>query len=136
MEKKRWTKFVKWAIEIVIALGAASWIAGFRGFAWSNPFQLNARYLSDGFFVIGLIMTGLGLLVWISTTGFFDMMSYGFRSLLVLFTSLKKPKDHMTFYDYKTARDEKRGKAQWSILVVGAACIVLSVVCVLLYYRL
>ena len=44
----------------------------------------------DAFFVPGILYLCLGLLVLVSGTGQFDMLSYGMHSLLVLFTPLKK----------------------------------------------
>ena len=124
-------------IKYGAALGAGALIsiaAAFaRGFAAGQPGYLAARYFSDGFFVAGLILSGLGGLIWISSTGFFDMLSYGFHSLLVLFSGLKKPETHESFYDYKTRRDERRGKPQFFILIVGLGFLALSLTCLALY---
>lgn len=120
------------AVALLIALP----VSRLRGFAWGQAAAFNCRYLSDGFFVAGLLMTGLGALIWISTTGFFDIMSYGVRSLTVLFSSLKHPRDHKTYYDYKLERDAKRGKPRFSILLVGLASVALSALFLALYYNL
>lgn len=120
------------AADLLIALP----VSGLRGFEWGNAAALNCRYLSDGFFVAGLLMTGLGALIWISTTGFFDIMSYGVRSLTVLFSSLKNPRDHKSYYDYKVERDAKRGKPRFSLLLVGLASVALSALFLALYYNL
>ena len=120
------------AVALAIALAVAVW----RGLARGNAFSLNCRYLSDGFFVSGMMLTGLGALIWISTTGFFDMLSYGVHSLTVLFSTLKKPQDHASFYDYKTARDAKRGKPRFGILFAGVGCILVSLLFLTLYYHL
>lgn len=129
-------KLLKYMVTAVVALAIALPVAVQRGLEWPQEAYLSARYLSDGFFVAGLIIGGIGLLVWISTTGFFDMFSYGFHSLLVLFSSLRKPKDHEHFYDYKVARDAKRGKPKYYLVIVGAVCVVLSLACLALYYKL
>lgn len=116
-----------------IALSLA--VAHLRGLSPAHPFSLNARYLSDGFFVIGMLCTGMGLLIWVSTTGFFDIMGYGFKSLLVLFTPLKKPKDHVSYYDYKMSKEEKRGKPRYTLLWSGLACLLLSALFLAIYYH-
>lgn len=118
------------AIGILIA----GLVAISQGFDTSAPLAMNARWLSDGCFVAGMLMTGVGLLVWISTTGFFDMFSYGFHSLLVLFSPLRKPENHETFFDYKMAKDERRGKPLMALLIVGICFILLSMACLGVYY--
>lgn len=120
----------------VVALAISVGIARYRGAAPDLPFVLNCRFFSDGFFFSGLIFTGIGALTMIAGTGFFDMFSYAFRSLLVLFSWLRKPEDHVSYYDYKLERDAKRKKPLWTILITGLVCIALSVVCLLLYYHL
>ena len=87
MEKKGRKWFWR-IVRVVLEMAAAAAIARLRGFDFANPLALNARYLSDGCFVVGFILTGLGALIWISTTGFFDMMAYG----CLLYTS-PSPRD-------------------------------------------
>lgn len=123
-----------YAACIVIGLLIAGLVAISADFGAGQTLSMNARILSDGCFVAGLIMTGVGLLVWISTTGFFDMFSYGFHSLLVLFSPLRKPEGHETFYDYKMAKDERRGRPMAALVVVGAGYILTSLLCLAVYY--
>lgn len=127
---------IPYAAAAVIALLITAAVALHQGFAFGQSPVLMCRFLSDGFFVSGLLLTGFGGLVWVSTTGFFDIFSYGFKSLLVLFSPLKKPHEHEKFYEYKVAKDAKRGKAKPFLLVVGLACIALSLICLMLYYNL
>ena len=134
MRKKglKWWGIVWLRIAVGVVLSLL--IARTRGLSLQHPFALNARYLSDGFFVVGMVMTGIGTLMWVSTTGFFDMMSYGVRSLLVLFSPLKKPSEHQSFYDYKVARDEKRGKVRYGLLLTGIGHILMSLLLLGIYY--
>lgn len=97
---------------------------------------MNAWALSDGFFVAGLMMAGVGALVLVASTGFFDMFSYAFHSLLVLFTPLRNPKNHETFYEYKMARDHKRAASMTAIFAVGVVYLLVSLLCLFLYYTL
>ena len=134
IKQKSYKTALMMAAVTLVFLGIAYWVATYRGFRWGLPLRLNARYASDGFFVVGLILTCLGLLVWVSTTGFFDIFSYGFRSLLVMFTPLVKPESFPKFYDYKTKRAENRKPANFKILFLGVAFIVLSALALLVYY--
>ena len=128
--------WVQYVSAVFAGLVIAVPVAFSQGFAWGQAAYLNARYLSDGFFVAGLLITGLGGLVWISSTGFFDIFSYGFHSLLVLFSSLRHPKDHENYYDYKTVKEEKRGQPLYFLVIAGAAFLLLAVICLGLYYNL
>lgn len=79
------------------------------------------RCASDALFVPAVLWLGLAGLMWVSTTGFFDIFSYAFKSLLVLFSTLKKPSDLGSFYDYKLEKEEKRTGETVSVtmLIVG-----------------
>lgn len=93
---------------------------------------------SNALFVPGVMWLGIGGLMWIATTGFFDIFSYAFSSLLVLFSPLKNPKDHQHFYEYKMAKEEKRkGKSvTWSVLIVGLILIIAAFACNTAYNNL
>ena len=123
-----------YAVCVIVGLLITGLTAVSREFGPGQTISMNARILSDGCFVAGLLMTGVGLLVWISTTGFFDIFSYGFHSLLVLFSPLRKPENHETFFDYKTAKEERRGKPMAAIVIVGVGYILVSLLCLVLYY--
>ncbi len=137
MQKNK--KCIPWSLLVLGELMVAFLIARYQGLSQAHEPTLNARYLSDGFFIVGLFMTGVGLLTWISTTGFFDMMSYGVqygvRAFIGLFGSNRKP-DNQNFYDYKMAKEEKRGKPGYVILLSGAAMILLSVVFLAIHYNI
>lgn len=117
---------------LVIAAAAAF----FQGFALGQPAYLNARHCSDGCFVAAALIGGVGALVWVSTTGFFDILSYGARNMQILLTSLWRHKEHQNFLDYKTMRAEKRGKPLYFLLVVGLFYLLISLICLGLYYNL
>lgn len=105
------------AITIAVAMGQG---LGGVGSAWS------LRALSDGCFVTTVLMGGMGALVWVSTTGFFDIFTYAGKSLLVLFSPMKQPEKLKKFYEYKADKDEKRKKADFTLLIVGVAYLLLS----------
>lgn len=134
MERSEVIRWVRRIVLIAVATAIAYLIAVGRGLDWSQPLQLNARYLSDGFFVVGFMMTGMGLLMWASSMGFFDIMSYGVKSLLMLFSLLKTPEEHPSYFDYKMAREAKRGKMKFGMLITGVVYLALSATCLAAYY--
>lgn len=134
-------KSKKWLIWGLLALGEAALavlIARWQGLDAANPLPLNARWLSDGCFVVGLMTTGVGLMTWVATTGFFDIMSYGVqygvRALVGLFGGSRKP-NNQNFYEYKAEREAKRGRPVYAILLSGIAFIALSLLFLMIYYR-
>lgn len=107
-----------------------------RGFDFSFPLKANLRALSDGAFVIGLLLTGFGILTVISRMGFFDIFNYAFYSLITLFTALRKPEDTVRYYDYKQKKAERRKSPAFFILYCGIACIAISGLSLWGYYSL
>lgn len=85
------------------------------------PAAWELRCWSDALFIPAVLWLGMGGMMWVATTDFFDIFRYAFSSLLVLFSPLKNPKDHKHFYEYKLERAEKRkGKAvPVTLLVIG-----------------
>ena len=153
MNKETRNKWILAAVLLLLGLIVAVLVAGarFRDSAPENSIfrdyynevgweaapsaaQRVMMAISDGMLVPGVCLAGLGVLVWISSTGFFDMIAYGFSSLLVMFTPFRNPKDHPRFYDYKQARAEKRQNPRMVILYVGIVFLALAAVFAGLYY--
>ena len=93
-----------------------------------------ASCISDGFFVVGLIFAGIGLLLAISSTGIFDMLGYAFKSLIYLFTPMTIDRSQGGFYEYKMRKKEQRRAVPLYILWVGIAFIVIALVILGVYY--
>ena len=110
LPEKRGSVLLSWGIPF--AVGALITFLVFRyrsGFAYADlKGDRTLACLSDGAFVAGVILLGVGILVWVSTTGFFDMLSYGIRGLgraLLPFLRLRK---HKNYYEYKLEKEAKR----------------------------
>ena len=129
-------KLLRWALPCIIGLIIAFFSARARGLNGDITPALAARYWSDGCFVSAVLIGGIGAMTWISTTGVMDIFGYGFSSLVTLFTSLRKPRDQMTFLDYKTYREEKRKPARTEWLLIGLGFLAASVALLAIYHRL
>lgn len=127
---------IQYTAAVFAGLVIAFPVALLRGLSLGQAAYLNARYCSDGFFVAAMLITGVGILVWISTTGFFDILSYAAHNMQVLLSALWRPKEHKTYYDYKAMRDEKRGKPLYFLVIVGVGYLILAAICLGLYYNL
>lgn len=135
MKEKNKGLIIKYLIPFVIGLVAAFGTMWARGiFNLSAPNEI-ISLISDGFFIVGMLFTAFGLLLWISTTGVLDIISYGFKSLIVLFTLSKKKPGGGGFYEYKVKQKEKRRPVPFETLWVGLIFIAISFILVLMYYN-
>ena len=92
------------------------------------------RILSDAFFVPGVILAGVGLLIFASNGGAFDMLSYAFIRFCDLFRRDVRNKKYKDFYEYREAKkDKKRGMA--FMLIVGVIFIALAGIMLIAYYQ-
>ena len=117
------------AAGALIAWGAAA----ARGLGPGVGTAMALRYWSDGCFVSAVLIGGVGALTWISTTGIFDIFKYGFSCVVVLFTPFRKPKDQLSFYDYKTLQAERRKPARFELLAIGVLFLILSMILLAAY---
>ncbi len=90
--------------------------------------------VSDALFVVGFLNLGIGALIWISTTGFFDILAYGLKSVIYLFTPIKKDVSKGGYYEYKMEKKEKRKKVPFETLWIGLAMLVAGIICNILLY--
>ena len=126
-------KLLKFGVPFAIGAALALWVAWGQGLGGVNA-AWAMRTLSDGCFVSAVLLGGLGVLVWVATTGFFDIFTYAGKSLLVLFSPMRQPEKLKKFYEYKADKDEKRKKADFTLIIVGAAFLVLSFAFLGAYY--
>ena len=89
--------------------------------------------LCDAFFITGFTFAGFGALALISSTGFFDMLAYGFKSLGDLILIPLKVTKHEKYYEFVERRRERRklhaqafGLSRWALFLVGAFFILVS----------
>lgn len=126
---KRWIAYV-----VAAAIGlliAAAVLASRRFWALTEPAEILAA-LCDAFFVPGIIYLSVGVLLYVSNEGFFDIFAYGGHSLLLLFTPFRKPENQEHYYEYKQARAERRKQPKPVLLVIGAVFVLLAGVCLIM----
>ncbi len=125
---KTYNRPIHYIVTTTICLVLAALIVIYEMKAFASDEKLPKEYLiaiSDGCFVSGVIVGGLGALVLISGEGFFDLLAYGVGILL---KSFSKNKNHESFIDYKQRKESERGNIKiWFVAVVGAAFILLGI---------
>lgn len=91
------------------------------------------KILSDVFYIPGALMLCIGGLLWVSTTGFFDIFAFGFKKLYERIT-LSRENEFQKFYDYKETKVEKGRMKGFSFLFcTGGVFIFVAIIFDLLF---
>ena len=126
----------KYLITSVLALLLTFLIALARGvFEKENTVDV-LHVLIDATFVVSVLFTGFGLLIFSANEGTFDMIAYGMTSFIALFK-----KDRESYLKYKTYVDYKEAKADNKhsfahIVLVGLAVFVACLIFIAFYENL
>lgn len=124
---------VRYAIAVSIGLIIAFIIAlSRRVFSEADPAAVMG-ILSDAFFVSGVLLTCVGLILVVTSGGVFDMLAYSMIMLVSLFrrNTERKYKD---FYEYRTSKKDRKFSVAY-LLIVGIAFVVIAFVFLLLYNK-
>lgn len=106
------------------------------GFSFTNDLIDIYSNLADAFTVPGLLMVLVGALVWVSTTGFFDTLTFGVSILFKGLLPFKKGERFERFYDYKARKDEKRLTGYGFIVISGAIFLVIGIIFTVLFSKI
>ena len=123
----------KYFITFLIGVaGAVAIMASKDIFAQTAPKDVY-HILCDAFFVVGIVIECIGLLIFSSNEGTFDIIVYGVSSFVDMFK--KQPnRKYETFYDYRAARQDKKIKFAF-LLIVGLIFLAASGVMLYLYHQ-
>ena len=116
--KKFWISFIVCSVCSLLT----AWLRGV--FVQTAPIYV-FHILSDSFLVVGILATCIALLIFVSNEGTFDMIVYGLKSFWSFFKKDMSRK-HDTFYDYRTARQEKKVPFLF-LLICGLFFLLMSV---------
>lgn len=128
MDKKSVGQYAGGAV-LAVAVFAAGAIS--QGLFPETDLQKKIGILSDCFLLPGVLLGGMGALSWAASEGNFDMLRYGFHTVLHRFLHPLTPVEG--FYEYKLKRDEARKGWLKHFLVIGLMCTGASIICLLLY---
>lgn len=123
----------KYLITLGVSLLFVFLIALLRDVFNQNDVQKVYHILSDSFFVVGVIVTGMGLLVFASNEGTFDMIIYGVSTFINLFRPHAQKK-YDTFYDYRISKSQNKINS-WFLLIIGVFLILMAVLMLLIYKK-
>ncbi len=128
----KYKKLIKYATAALIALAVGVAVFFSRPLENYNDTNEVIKYLADAFFVPAMLYIGFGLLMFAVNEGTLDILGYGFKSLLYLFTPIKK-KEAGGYYEYRMKKKEERKPTPYYIIFVGLAFLAVSIVFTLLY---
>ena len=83
------------------------------------------RLLSDACIVSAALVGGVGVLVFASSKGTFDMLAYGFLHIFDLFRPNARNERYRDFYEYKQSKGERQRPVA-HMLIVGIVFFLLS----------
>lgn len=99
--------FKRYGITLLIGFAAAAWIAWARDVFTQTEAVDVFHILCDAFFVVGVVTTSIGLLIFSSNEGTFDMLVYGTKLFFSMFR--RNPvRKHDSFYDYRHEREQHK----------------------------
>ncbi len=120
------TTLVGAAIVVTIILAQRKWTA--------EDMTEIMRRLSDAFFVAGVCIGGVGLLVFASNGGVFYMLTFGIIRLFDLFRRNINERKYKDFYEYKESKKDKKHGFGF-MLVVGLVFIAIAGAFLAAYYN-
>ncbi len=129
-------KLLAYGISLLIGAAMALIIMGVRGiFTETEPREV-MRLLSDAFFVPGVLLAGVGLLVFATNGGVFDMLAYSVLLFFNLFRKNVQDRKYRDFYEYREAKKGRKRKSLAFLLVVGLFYILLAAIFLIVYGQL
>ena len=127
-------KFVVTLITGLILAGAVMWL---RGVFSAQNAAAAVMAVSDGFAVAGLLYLTMGSLMWVSTTGVFDIFAYALKKGAHALIPGMVDDSAANYYEFKMDKNEKRKKfTQHSALLIGAVFVVISLILSAVWYKL
>lgn len=112
------------AVGLAIAAAYCAWRGLFAMAAWERV----TRTLCDAFFIPAVVLLGLGALMYVSNEGFFDVATFGMRSMLWLFHPAgEKARNRQDFAEYRAQKHENPARPG-VLLAVGGAFLMISLV--------
>ena len=115
-------------ITTIVAICMIAVICVIQGIFEAEDLQMVIRRLSDGCFITGVLLAGIGLIIYALNEGVFNGIAFGLKTLGRTFSARKDEKiREEDFYEYNKRMMEKR-KSFRHLVIVGAVAIVVSVV--------
>lgn len=100
------------------------------GFSKELSVTEHFRFLSDAFFIPGVLLFGVGMLVFLSGVGMFDILGYS----IGLFFRIRRTSKHESYVEYKERKNLQGTKPCAFLMLTGLGFIVVGALFTALYY--
>lgn len=114
-------------ILTVIAASILAFVMWLNKYSEAEDTLEKLRIIADAFTIPGVLIAGMGALIWASMQGIFDGIAFGFKHGAHILLPRILP-EHENFYDYKMKKQEKREKTtiHRTMMIYGAVMVVIS----------
>lgn len=127
-------EYKEYAITTAIAIGVGVLIALSRGIFQEDEIDMVITIISDSFFIPGVLLICVGLIVYASNEGLFLSISYGFKTIGRTITAKKDEKlMDEKYHEYYARQIQKKSKCK-HFLIIGAVFVVISLLFVAIYF--
>ena len=128
-------KKVKVIVQIGVGLLLAFLIMWYQGLFVVTKLSDIIMAIADGFTVVAVLYLGIGSLMWISSTGFFDIFGFAVKRGLHAILPGMIQECEGNYYEYKVQKNEKRkGFTEHLTLKLGLVFLVISIILTAVWY--
>ena len=115
-------KGIKYIVQTALGLVLSFGVMYYQGLFEADTAADRIRIVCDGFSVTALLFLSMGFIVWVSTTGFFDIFGYALKKGAHALVPGLVREDVQDFYEYKLEKQggrKKRGEGSTLLLGLG-----------------
>lgn len=112
------------AITVAIICSKQIWAA--------DGTKIVMQILSDALFVPGVLLAGVGLIIFASNGGAFDMLGFAVLLFFNLFRKDVNKRKYKDFYEYRQAKKDKK-RSMAFMLITGLIFIAIAVIFIIVY---
>lgn len=130
-------KNLKYYVQAGLGLVLAFAVMVSRGLFSKPSVADKVMAVGDGFTVAAVLYLGMGALIWISSTGFFDIFSYAVKKAAHAIVPGMVEDDAGRYYEYKVEKEAKRKKGVFEhfTLKLGFIFLIISAILLFVWYQ-
>lgn len=130
-------KHKKYIIQLLTAVLISFLLMLMRGLFEAEKLADKVLIICDGFTITAFCFLGIGALIWVSTTGWFDIFSFAFQKALHAFIPGRVHDKTGSYYDYKMKKAaDRKPFSERSTLIIGLVMLAVSFVLTYVWYQL
>lgn len=130
-------KHKKYGIQLLSAVLISFLFMLMRGLFEAETPADKVLIICDGFTVTAFGFLGIGALIWVSTTGWFDIFGFAVQRAAHVFIPGRIHDKVGSYYDYKMKKAaDRKPFSERSTLIIGFVLLAVSIVLTILWYQL